>query len=159
MHFHEHWCGIIVRPLGSSDGIASPSGHPRDDIRRISRRVVAGRPLARVRVGRDRCSQVYVQSFPNGEQRMQVSSQGGTEPRWRGDGQELYFLRADRMMMAVPVVAPPNVQSRQNRRRSSRRGCRSWPIPIAGTMTSPPTESAFSSIPRPSPSGRPRSTS
>jgi Tol biopolymer transport system component len=51
--------------------------------------------------------QVYVQSFPNGEQRVQVSSQGGSEPRWRADGRELFFLRADRTMIAVPVSLHP----------------------------------------------------
>jgi hypothetical protein len=57
--------------------------------------------------------QVYVQSFPNGEQRTQVSSQGGTEPRWRADGRELFFLRADRMMMAVPVSLHPTYQGKE----------------------------------------------
>jgi serine/threonine protein kinase len=51
--------------------------------------------------------QVYVQSFPNGEQRVQVSSQGGAEPKWREDGRELFFLGADRMMMAVRVSLRP----------------------------------------------------
>jgi serine/threonine protein kinase/dipeptidyl aminopeptidase/acylaminoacyl peptidase len=51
--------------------------------------------------------QVYVQSFPNGEQRVQVSSQGGAEPKWREDGRELFFLAADRMMMAVRVSLRP----------------------------------------------------
>jgi dipeptidyl aminopeptidase/acylaminoacyl peptidase len=51
--------------------------------------------------------QVYVQSFPNGEQRVQVSSEGGSEPQWREDGRELFFLRTDRMMMAVPVLLQP----------------------------------------------------
>ena len=48
--------------------------------------------------------QVYVQSFPDGAQRVQISSRGGIEPQWRRDGQELYFLRADRMLMAARVV-------------------------------------------------------
>jgi Tol biopolymer transport system component len=51
--------------------------------------------------------QVYVMSFPHGEIRRQVSSQGGTEPQWRADGQELYFLGADRTLMAVPVSLRP----------------------------------------------------
>jgi Tol biopolymer transport system component len=55
--------------------------------------------------------QVYVQSFPNGEQRVQVSSQGGSEPRWRGDGRELFFLRADRMMMAAPLMRGPEFKA------------------------------------------------
>jgi hypothetical protein len=59
--------------------------------------------------------QVYVQSFPNGEQRVQVSSQGGTEPRWRQDGRELFFLRADRMMMATPVLLGPEFKAAEPR--------------------------------------------
>ena len=51
--------------------------------------------------------QVYVTSFPAGDVRRQVSSQGGTEPQWRADGEELYFLGADRRLMAVPVSFQP----------------------------------------------------
>jgi dipeptidyl aminopeptidase/acylaminoacyl peptidase len=57
--------------------------------------------------------QVYVQSFPNGEQRAQVSSQGGSEPRWRDDGRELFFLRADRTMMAMSVSLRPTFQAEE----------------------------------------------
>jgi Tol biopolymer transport system component/predicted Ser/Thr protein kinase len=55
--------------------------------------------------------QVYVQSFPEGAQRAQISSQGGTEPRWRRDGQELYFLSANHMLMAVRVSATPTLSA------------------------------------------------
>jgi dipeptidyl aminopeptidase/acylaminoacyl peptidase len=55
--------------------------------------------------------EVYVQSFPNGEQRVQVSSGGGSEPQWRDDGQELFFLRADRMMMTVSVSLRPQFKA------------------------------------------------
>jgi hypothetical protein len=50
--------------------------------------------------------QVKVQSFPaSGKDSLQwlVSTRGGTEPRWRGDGQELYYLDRDRQLVAVPV--------------------------------------------------------
>ena len=47
--------------------------------------------------------QVYVQSFPGGEQRQQVSSRGGTEPQWRADGRELFFIGDDGTLMAAPV--------------------------------------------------------
>jgi hypothetical protein len=57
--------------------------------------------------------QVYVQSFPSGEERVQVSSQGGSEPQWRDDGQELFFLRADRMMMAVSVSLRPRFKAQE----------------------------------------------
>jgi eukaryotic-like serine/threonine-protein kinase len=37
-------------------------------------------------------SEIYVQPFPEGPGRIQVSVNGGVFPRWRKDGRELYFL-------------------------------------------------------------------
>ena len=54
-------------------------------------------------------TQVYVQSFPGGEQRQQVSSRGGTEPQFRSDGRELFFLDGNRMLMAAPVSQGPSL--------------------------------------------------
>jgi hypothetical protein len=36
-----------------------------------------------------------------------VSRGGGTAPRWRGDGRELFYLAPDGKMMAVEVTAGP----------------------------------------------------
>ena len=47
--------------------------------------------------------EVYVQSFPNGGERRQVSLDGGAAPQWRADGKELYFLALDNTMMAVSI--------------------------------------------------------
>src|SRR4029077_9001578 len=46
--------------------------------------------------------EVYVQTIPAGE-KWQVSVAGGTMPRWRRDGKELYFVSADQKVMAVAV--------------------------------------------------------
>jgi hypothetical protein len=46
---------------------------------------------------------VYVRPFPSSEGRWQVSVAGGHEPRWRRDGKEIFYLAADRKLMAVPV--------------------------------------------------------
>jgi hypothetical protein len=46
--------------------------------------------------------EVYVRSFPTGEIH-RISSTGGIEPRWRGDGRELFWLAADRWLMSVPI--------------------------------------------------------
>jgi serine/threonine protein kinase/Tol biopolymer transport system component len=54
--------------------------------------------------------QIYVQSFPDGEGRWQVSTDGGAEPRWRADGRELYFLAPDRRLVAVPVTTSPSFE-------------------------------------------------
>jgi eukaryotic-like serine/threonine-protein kinase len=48
-------------------------------------------------------SEVYVASFPTGAGRRRVSVEGGSQPRWRRDGRELFFLAADARLMAVPV--------------------------------------------------------
>jgi Tol biopolymer transport system component len=50
--------------------------------------------------GRD---EVYVRPFPAGDGQWQISSAGGTEPRWRRDGKELFFIAADGNMMAATV--------------------------------------------------------
>jgi Tol biopolymer transport system component len=53
----------------------------------------------------DQQRQVYVQSYPDGAVKAQVSTRGGASPQWRGDGKELYYLAPDNTMMAVPVQA------------------------------------------------------
>jgi eukaryotic-like serine/threonine-protein kinase len=45
--------------------------------------------------------EIYVTSFPDGHGKWQVSSNGGTQPRWRGDGKELFYLATDGTLMAV----------------------------------------------------------
>ena len=52
--------------------------------------------------------QVYVQTFPLSTRKWQVSTDGGYEPRWRGDGREIYYLSEDRKLMAVAVGAGPS---------------------------------------------------
>jgi Tol biopolymer transport system component len=47
--------------------------------------------------------QVYVQSFPSGGSKSRISTSGGTEPNWRGDGKELFFLAPDGTMMSARI--------------------------------------------------------
>ncbi len=47
--------------------------------------------------------QVYVERFPAGGQRQQVSSGGGNFSRWRRDGKELLYIAPDRNLMAASV--------------------------------------------------------
>jgi len=37
-------------------------------------------------------NEVFVQNFPNAEGKWQVSINGGTEPVWRKDGKELFYI-------------------------------------------------------------------
>ena len=59
--------------------------------------------------------EIYVRSFtppaatgssPAGPKRL-VSKGGGTGPRWRGDGKELFYLALDGKIMAVKVTTGP----------------------------------------------------
>lgn len=52
--------------------------------------------------------EVYVTSFPDGRGKWQISTDGGTQPRWRGDGKELFYLAADSKLMAVPISGGTN---------------------------------------------------
>jgi Tol biopolymer transport system component len=47
--------------------------------------------------------EVYVQSFPPGRGKWRISTGGGGDARWRPDGQELFYIADDRLLMAVPV--------------------------------------------------------
>jgi len=50
-------------------------------------------------------SEVYVQAFPISGGKWQISTNGGVQPRWRGDGKEIFYLALDRKIMAVTVKA------------------------------------------------------
>jgi Tol biopolymer transport system component len=47
--------------------------------------------------------EVYVQPFPEGEGRTKISTEGGEQPRWRGDCKELFFVNGDGKLMAVSM--------------------------------------------------------
>jgi Tol biopolymer transport system component len=50
-------------------------------------------------------NQVYIAPFPAAVGKWQVSRNGGTEPRWRGDGKEIFFLSPENKLMVVAVSA------------------------------------------------------
>jgi Tol biopolymer transport system component len=47
--------------------------------------------------------EVYVQQFPDGGGRTAVSKDGGTQPRWRRDGKELFYWDRQKSLVAVAV--------------------------------------------------------
>ena len=52
--------------------------------------------------GRD---EVYVRPFPGPGGVWQISAGGGTFPRWRADGKELYYLAPGNKLMAAAISA------------------------------------------------------
>jgi hypothetical protein len=51
--------------------------------------------------------EIYVQTFPPSHQRWHISTAGGTQPAWRSDGRELFYLGLDRKLMAVDITTTP----------------------------------------------------
>jgi Tol biopolymer transport system component len=47
--------------------------------------------------------EIYVRDFPGGANQWQVSRDGGTAPRWRRDGKEIFYIQQTRLI-AVSVT-------------------------------------------------------
>ena len=56
--------------------------------------------------------EIYLQPFRGSGARMQVSSTGGGQPRWRSDGKELFYVGLDGRLMSVPIEWSPDGQPR-----------------------------------------------
>jgi eukaryotic-like serine/threonine-protein kinase len=52
---------------------------------------------------------VYVRPYPGPDRRMQVSTEGGTHPRWNRNGKELFYRNGNKMMV-VDVSASPDLR-------------------------------------------------
>jgi eukaryotic-like serine/threonine-protein kinase len=55
--------------------------------------------------------QVYVQPVPPSGAKWLVSTGGATQPRWRRDGRELFYIAADQKLMAAPVKTSGDFES------------------------------------------------
>jgi Tol biopolymer transport system component len=53
-----------------------------------------------------RTNEVYLQTFPPSGERWLVSQTGGSSPKWRGDGRELFFVDGSTRTMMVVEVNP-----------------------------------------------------
>ncbi len=59
-------------------------------------------------------TEVFIRPFPPSGDRAgkwQVSAAGGSQPRWRGDGKELFYIDPDHRLMAVDIQLQPGFQS------------------------------------------------
>jgi serine/threonine protein kinase len=87
---------VAASPFDETEGQFSPDG-----------KWVA---LVSIESGR---TEVFVQSFPEGTSRTQVSTAGGTQVRWSTDGKEIFYLAPDGKLMAASVAlggATPDVE-------------------------------------------------
>jgi Tol biopolymer transport system component len=54
--------------------------------------------------------EVYVQAYPGGSGKRQISTGGGDNPHWRQDGRELYYYGGDSKLMAVQIKGGENFE-------------------------------------------------
>ena len=55
-------------------------------------------------------NKIYVQSFPLGAGKFQISPELGNEPRWRRDGKEIFYI-GPQGIMAVDVKTSPKFEA------------------------------------------------
>jgi serine/threonine protein kinase len=55
--------------------------------------------------------QIYATRFSSGEGTFPISVDGGTEPAWRSDSRELFYLAPDRWVMAAPITGGTTFES------------------------------------------------
>jgi serine/threonine protein kinase/Tol biopolymer transport system component len=55
--------------------------------------------------------EIFVRGFPEPGDRRQISTGGGEQPRWRGDGKELFYVSPDRKIMAVDIRTEPRFEA------------------------------------------------
>jgi Tol biopolymer transport system component len=51
--------------------------------------------------------EIYVQSLPLSDIKVQISTNGGMQPIWSGDGREIFYLGLDGRLMAATVTTSP----------------------------------------------------
>jgi eukaryotic-like serine/threonine-protein kinase len=90
--------------------------------------------------------EVFVTQFPGPQGKWQVSTQGGSQVRWRRDGKAIFYWAIDHTFMEAQVEAQGSHFQVTGVR--SRPSCRYFPTAPPPTM-SPPTASALSSTPPP----------
>jgi dipeptidyl aminopeptidase/acylaminoacyl peptidase len=78
----------LQSPFNEQNGVFSPDGHWIAYVSDES--------------GHD---EVYVRAFPLSGGKWPISAGGGSEPNWRHDGTELFYLAANRNLVTVPVKA------------------------------------------------------
>ena len=52
-----------------------------------------------------------MQSFPAGDLKQQISSEGGGQPRWRRDGKEIYYRALDNRLMVVDITLGARIET------------------------------------------------
>jgi serine/threonine protein kinase/Tol biopolymer transport system component len=91
---------IWVLPL---DGDRTPMPFLQDDFEKLSAKFSRDGKWVAYSSDESGQPQVYVRPFPGPGGKYQVSNGGGSQPVWRRDGKELFYIGADGKLMALEV--------------------------------------------------------
>ena len=92
-----------MRQHGASDG---PTAFAKSTFNQGAPRFSSdGRRIAYVS-DESGANEVYIRDFPSGANPRRISAHGGTAPRWRRDGNEIFYVETP-SLMAVSVTARP----------------------------------------------------
>jgi Tol biopolymer transport system component len=61
-------------------------------------------------------NEVFISTYPIGGGKWLVSQSGGSQPQWRSDGRELFYMGPDRALMRVDITLGPPLRIGQPRR-------------------------------------------
>ena len=107
----DEYQDICVAPIDANGKPGKPfpvvQGHNRKNEPQFS---YDGKWLAYTSDINDGRFEVFVQSFPGGEIKQQISTEGGGQPRWRRDGKEMYYRTLDNRLMAVDVALGAKIE-------------------------------------------------
>ena len=62
-------------------------------------------------------NQVYVRSFPDGDRRLQVSTDGGTQPALSGNGREIFYRDPAGWLCSVAILFAAEINAEVERTR------------------------------------------
>jgi serine/threonine-protein kinase len=84
---------LLRTPDDENNGAVSPDGHWLAYVSNHSSR-----------------QEIYMQPFPGPGARLQISTEGGTEPVWARNGKELFYMNGDKLMV-VEVKTQPAIEA------------------------------------------------
>ena len=85
--------------------------------------------------GRGGADDIWVRPYPGPEPAVRISTQGGSWPRWSGDGKRIFFVSGNGMVMATDVVAGKTFQASAPRQVTARvEGIRAFTVSPDGEI-------------------------
>jgi serine/threonine protein kinase len=94
---------VVIAP---ADGKGTPTRLPGNTAQSAGQFSPDGRFIAYVS-NETGVAEVYVQTWPLGGGKWQISNGGGSAAKWRADGKELYYRNADFQFFSVPLTLAP----------------------------------------------------